>query len=98
LAASLDFVKLRNRKAAVVVTITLERSGCDPLKYNVNTSIRRERMKFRVKIAESLKSVSQPEVRLTIHWDGKMIQDITGHETLDRLTILVQARSTSRSS
>jgi hypothetical protein len=38
LAASLDVAKLSNRKAAVILMTTLKQLGCDPLKYNVNTS------------------------------------------------------------
>lgn len=94
LAVSLDVAKLSDRKAAVVLTITLKCVGCDPSTYNVNTSsIRRQRIKCRQKIAESLKSVFKPEVPLTIHWDGKMIEDISGHEIVDRLPILVSGKS-----
>jgi hypothetical protein len=49
-------------------------------------------MKFRIKIEESLKSVVQPEVPLTVHWDGKMIEDNTGRETVHRLPILVSGK------
>ncbi|GBP27014.1 hypothetical protein EVAR_11247_1 [Eumeta japonica] len=41
------------------------------------------------KIAESLKKEFKSETPLTVHWDGKLIEDITGHETVDRLPILV---------
>lgn len=93
LAASLDVTKLSDRKATVVLTSTLKSLGCDPSKLNVNSSfIRRQRMKHRQKIAESLKSGFKPNGPLTIHWDGKMIEDITGHETVDRLPILVSGQ------
>lgn len=87
LAVSLDVAKLSDRKAAVVLTTTFQSVGCDLP--NNTSSIRRQRIKFRQKIAESLKSAFKPEVPLTIHWDGKMIEDISGHETVDRLPILV---------
>lgn len=38
---------------------------------------------------QSLKSEFKPNSSLTIHWDGKLIEDITGHKTVDRLPILV---------
>ncbi|KAL4720394.1 hypothetical protein ACJJTC_002056 [Scirpophaga incertulas] len=38
---------------------------------------------------QSLKSEFKPSSSLTIHWDGKLIEDITGHKTVDRLPILV---------
>jgi hypothetical protein len=45
-----------------------------------------------LKIAESLKSVFQPEVPFSIHWDGRMIEYDTGHETVDCLPILVSGK------
>jgi hypothetical protein len=48
--------------------------------------------KVSTKIAVSLKSVFQPEVPLTIHWDGKMIENMTGHESVDHLPILVSGK------
>jgi len=94
LAVSLDVAKLSDRKAAVVLTNTIKRLGNDPLEYNVNTSsIRRQRIQYRQEIAESVKNVFTPEVPLTIHWDGKIIEDIIGHETVDRLPILVSGKS-----
>ncbi|CAB0007520.1 unnamed protein product [Nesidiocoris tenuis] len=57
----------------------------DPIhpQYNVNSSsIRRARMKYRATYANNLKRACKPkEIPLTIHWDGKMLEDITGHET-----------------
>jgi len=46
-------------------------------------------MKHRKAIAEGLKAEFRSEVPLTIHWDGKLLPDITGKETVDRLPILV---------
>ncbi|CAH0552594.1 unnamed protein product [Brassicogethes aeneus] len=90
LAISLDVAKLSNRKATAVLTTTLQSLGCDPSIYNINpSSVRRQRMKIRQKNAESLKSEFRAEVPLTIHWDGKMIEDISGHEIVDRLPIIV---------
>ncbi|GBP45069.1 hypothetical protein EVAR_33174_1 [Eumeta japonica] len=59
LSASLDFAKLSDRKATVVLTSTLK---------------------------------VQPNTPLTVHWDGKLIEDITGHKTVDRLPILVSGQ------
>ncbi|CAH0397160.1 unnamed protein product [Chilo suppressalis] len=90
LASSLDVSKLSDRKATMVVTSTLKSAGCDPSEFNVNrSSIRRQRVKNRKAVAESLKSEFKPSSSLTIHWDGKLIEDITGHKTVDRLPILV---------
>ncbi|GBP08501.1 hypothetical protein EVAR_77183_1 [Eumeta japonica] len=48
-------------------------------------------MKQRKRVAESLKEF-QPNTPLTVHWDGKLIEDITGHKTVDRLPILVSGQ------
>ncbi|GBP66234.1 hypothetical protein EVAR_85604_1 [Eumeta japonica] len=93
LSASLDFAKLSDRKATVVLTSTLKSAGTDPSKYNINSSsVRRQRMKQRKRVAESLKKEFQPNTPLTVHWDGKLIEDITGHKTVDRLPILVSGQ------
>ncbi|GBP79306.1 hypothetical protein EVAR_55364_1 [Eumeta japonica] len=49
-------------------------------------------MKQRKRVAESLKKEFQPNTPLTVHWDGKLIEDITGHKTVDRLPILVSGQ------
>lgn len=90
LASTLDVSKLSDRRATMVVTSTLKSAGCDPSEFNVNkSSIRRQRVKNRKAVAESLKSEFKHNTSLTIHWDGKLIEDITGHETVDRLPILI---------
>lgn len=93
LATTLDVAKLSDRKATVVLASTLKRLGCDVSQYNVSySSIRRQRMNIRKQIAESIKADFQPLNTLTVHWDGKMLEDITGHEIVDRLPILVSGK------
>ncbi|XP_063547373.1 uncharacterized protein LOC134754858 [Cydia strobilella] len=89
-AASLDAAKLTDRKATIVLASVLKKTCTEPQKFNINrSSIRRQRIKHRKVIAECLKKEFKPDLPLTIHWDGKLIEDITGHETVDRLPILV---------
>jgi len=90
LAASFDVTKLSDRGAAAVITPVLQNLGHDPAEYKLSySSIRRERIKHRQAIAENLKADFRPDVPLTIHWDGKILPDITGKESVDRLPILV---------
>lgn len=90
LAVSLDVAKLSNPKAAIVLTETVKHIGADPAEYNISTSsIRRQRIDYRKNMAESLRSSFMPDVPLTIHWDGKMIEDISGPDIVERLPILV---------
>jgi len=93
LALSLDMAKLSNRNAALVLTPLIQRLNQDPSTFNNNTySIRRERMKVRQKTAENVKRDFKPSVFSTIHWDGKMLEDITGKETVERLPIIVSGK------
>lgn len=40
-----------------------------------------------------MKTNFSPNVPLTVHWDGKMLEDISGQEVVDRLPILVSGQS-----
>lgn len=94
LAVSLDVTKLSDRNAALVLTSTIKELGCDPADYSVNySSIRRQRIKTRQSLAENLKKEFSPDVPLTVHWDGKMLEDISGHTVVDRLPILVSGEN-----
>ncbi|CAH0562819.1 unnamed protein product [Brassicogethes aeneus] len=93
LSASLDYAKLSDRKAAVVLTSMLKSTGTNPSEFNINSSsIRRQRIKQRQRVAESLKKEFNPNTPLAVHWDGKRIEDIIGHKTVDRLPILVSGQ------
>ena len=90
LAVSLDVAKVSDRKAAILLIPTIQQLGHDPSEYNVNpTTIHRQRRRFRCSIAEGLRINFKASVPLTIHWDGKMMEDIVGRETVDRLPILI---------
>lgn len=93
LAVCLDVAKLSDRNAALVLTSTLKQAGCDPSLYNVNySSIRRNRIEKRKDLAQNLKKDFSPNVPLTVHWDGKMLEDISGQEVVDRVPILVSGQ------
>lgn len=90
LSAFLDIAKVSHRGAALVLTPALQSLGCDPSEYSCSYStIRRTRLKHRQKMASNLRAEFRPAVPLTIHWDGKILEDITGREKVDRLPILV---------
>lgn len=92
-ALSLDVEKLSDRKATAVLTTIQQGVGSHPSIYNVNhSSVHRQRINFRQKIATSLKGGFKAEVPLAIHCDGKMIEYINGHKTVDRLPIIVYSK------
>lgn len=58
------------------------------------SSIRRERMKHRSNMFQQLKTEFQePNAKLTVHWDGKLLQNLTGKEKVDRLPVIVSGES-----
>jgi hypothetical protein len=90
LLASLDVAKISDRNASLIVIPTISNLGHNPEKFNVSySSIRRARQNFRKKVAENLKTDFKSDVPLTIHWDGKLLEDITGDKVVDRLPILI---------
>lgn len=49
------------------------------------------------RVTESLKKELNPDTPLTVHRDGKLIKDTTGHKTVDPLSILGLVRTGCRS-
>ena len=81
--------KLWDRNAALVLIPAIQPLGYNPSDYNINlASIRRQRIKSRKKL-KGLKQEFKADVPPTIHWDEKLLEDIYGKETVDRLPILV---------
>ena len=89
-ASSLDVAKLSDRGVAVVITPFLQNVDLNPEEFNVSyATIRRKGVRHSKAIAEKLKAKFQPQVPLTIHWDGKLLPDITGKETVNGFPLLV---------
>ena len=61
--------------------------------YSVN--IRRQRRKYRAEQALPLKTTYRPSGPLVVHWDGKMMEDLTRNAHVDRLPALVSGCGTS---
>ena len=79
LAATMDRTKLSDRKATFMLPATARSLGNDVNDYTINrSSIRRERHKLRQDISQDLKNKFNPNTPLTVHWDGKLLKDLTG--------------------
>lgn len=90
LSAALDRANVSNRSATFILAETARSLGHDISTYSVNPeSIRTARLQFREQTAQSGKANFDPSVPLAVHWDGKMLPDITGSEQVDRLPVLV---------
>lgn len=93
LAAVLDRTKVSDRNAAFLIAATASSLGHNVSSLAVNrSSIRKSRIRHRAEMSAGVKLDYEtvPDVPLVIHWDGKILPDITGkQETVDRLPIYV---------
>ena len=60
------------------------------------SSILRQRSIVRQRIAQDIKQTFQPEVTLTVHWDGKMLAGLISKKKEDRLAIAVSGEGISK--
>ena len=88
-----------NREAVftIAATATSLGHGINDLKLSVSI-IHRTRKENRKKLAEKDKQESNVDKPLVVHWDGKLLPDITSvvHENVDRLAILVTGENTEK--
>lgn len=88
--ASLDRTKTSSRSAVHTLSASVHASGQKVEDFNINrSSIQRARQNHRLLFASDLKARFDPKKPLTLHFDGKLMMDLTGDEKVDRLPILV---------
>ena len=93
LVASLDRAKVSDRDAVYVLGEAARAFGHDIGDFNINrSSIRRERMARRQEMASHLMKEFTTDSVLVVHWDGKLMEDLTSKKQVDRLPILVSAQ------
>jgi len=80
-----------------MLAATARSLGNDINYYSLNrSSIRRECHKLRQDISQQLNSKFNPNTPLTVHWDGKLLKDLTGKELVDRLPVIVSGLETNQ--
>ncbi len=90
LAASLDRNRLSDRTAMNVIGETARSLGHEVGDLALNrSSIRRLRQKHRQQRAIQIREEFKPGVPLVVHWDGKILPDLTGRNKVDRLPVIV---------
>jgi hypothetical protein len=91
LALALDRTKISSRNATFVLGEVASSLGHDVQSLNINrNSILRARVvRHRATVSNYLKAEFSASVQLTVHWDGKLMEDLTSKEHVDRLLILI---------
>jgi len=88
--ASLDRSKISDRRAVQIIAPIIHATGQSIEEYTLNrSSIRRYRQLNRAKQAAELKAEFNPQKPMLLHWDGKLMEDLTGDKKVDRLPIIV---------
>ena len=97
LAAALDRTQVSSRKATYVLSTVATSVGVDPETLNISkSSIHRRRARLRSDRAKTIKETFSVKGPLVVHWDGKMMEDLTGKETVDRLPVLVSGEGVEK--
>jgi hypothetical protein len=90
LAAALDRTGISSRDATYVLAEAAASLGHDVADVNINRmSIHRHRQLHRARFAHNLKDTYTVDVPLVVHWDGKMMEDLTTKEHVDRLPVII---------
>ena len=99
MSAALDRTGVSDRDATYLLSQCVKQMGSKQLsEVAVNReSIRRTRKAHRETEAMKIKSQFEGESVLIVHWDGKLLPDITGDSKVDRLPVIVSEPSTGTS-
>lgn len=90
LAVVLDRTKVSDRQATFIIGTTIKSLGHDINYFACSRStIKLQREKARQEMASFIKESFTLKSKLTVHWDGKMISNLTSRDHVDRLPILI---------
>jgi len=97
-AAALDRTKISDRNAVYALASFSQAVGQDTDALALNRwSVRRKRIKHRDEAIAKLKNSFTPDVPLVVHWDSKLLSDISGQPgKVDRLPIIVSGHGVER--
>ena len=92
-SATLDRTKISDRKAMMIKTDTAQSFIHDVEKIAISrSSIRRLRQQHRTIEAKKLEEVFIAHYPLVVHWDEKLISELTDQQKKDRLQVLVSGK------
>jgi len=97
LAAALDRTGISSRQATFVLAEAAKCFGHDMADVNVNRmSIHRHRKQHRAQFVKEYKSKFPLSASLVVHWDGKLMEDLTSKQHVDRLPVIVTGEGISQ--
>ena len=89
LSSCLDRANVSDRAAMFIVSETAKSLGDNFQDFTLSAaSIRCCRRSHREQFADEVLKNFSPNAPLTVHWDGKLLPDLTGNKSVDRLPIL----------
>ena len=90
LSCALDRTMISSRNATFILSEVASSLGHDVTDLNINRStVRRARANHRATASRNLRSEFTEDVILTAYWDGKLMEDLTSKEHIDRLPVVV---------
>lgn len=90
LVAALDRANVSSRNATYILAAALKGAGVDLENVNLSYStIHRKRILLREDIAKELKENLKLNDNYVVHWDGKILSDIVGSDSVDRLPVVL---------
>lgn len=91
--STIDAIGLSDYKAARVLTAVAQALGHDLNDLNISrATIQRRRAENRKSFTDALKKGYKATFGV-VHWDTKIMEDIAGHEKVDRMPVLVSQKS-----
>ena len=88
-ASALDRANISGTSVTLILGAVAVDLGFSPKDVVISrSSVRRTRIKCRMEAAKKIKLNFFADCPLTLHWDGKLLPDITGHEKVDRLPVI----------
>ena len=97
LAAALDRTGVSDRNAVYILSEALADVGQNPSHFVLSrSSVGRKRTDYRLNAVQEIKEHFHPNEPLTVHWDGKLLEDLVGKKHVDRLPILVSGHGISK--
>jgi hypothetical protein len=95
--SSLDRTKTSIRSAVHNLSAAVQASAGDLAEFNINrSSIHRARLMHRSLTTAHVKENFDPKKPLVLHFDGKILKDVTGEQNVDRLAIIVSGSGTEQ--